>query len=128
MIKATKHLYRVLHSKLRERKKSKKRSSHWNETRDAFLKGHPSCAACGGKEHLQVHHIKPFHLYPQLELEEANLLSLCMGGYECHLRIGHGDDFQSYNPKVDKHVLILVASPTSRPEVERVARAVRQRT
>lgn len=127
MIKATKHLYRVLSSKFRERKKSKKRSSHWDETRDAFLKSHPSCAACGGTKHLQVHHIRPFHLYPQLELEGSNLLTLCMGKFECHLRLGHGDDFQCYNPNVDRHVLLVLASPVSRPEIERIARAVRKR-
>jgi hypothetical protein len=49
---------------------------------------------------MQVHHVKPFHLHPELELEESNLISLCMGDNECHLFIGHGDSFKCYNPNV----------------------------
>jgi hypothetical protein len=49
---------------------------------------------------LQVHHVKPFHLLPELELDESNLISLCMGPNECHLFIGHGDSFRCYNPNV----------------------------
>lgn len=91
---------RYAHSVIREKSKSKKRSSRWDEVRDTFLESHPACAACGSTKKLQVHHIMPFHLYPELELEENNLIVLCMDVNECHLGIGHGGSFRSYNPKV----------------------------
>jgi len=47
-----------------------------------------------------VHHIKPFHIEPELELEPDNLITLCMDEFDCHLLIGHGDSFQCYNPHV----------------------------
>ena len=89
-----------VHSTLREKSKSRKRSSHWDETRDSFLEKHPLCEACGRDKHLQVHHVAPFHLHPELELLESNLITLCMDEYDCHLKIGHGDSFQCYNPNV----------------------------
>jgi len=94
-------LLNKLVAKIHEIKKSHLRSPQWDEVRDAFVKKYPTCAACGGTESLQVHHIKPFHLHPELELDEGNLISLCMGEHNCHLNIGHGDSFKCYNPDVD---------------------------
>lgn len=89
-----------VHSTLREKSKSRKRSSQWDETRDAFLAKHPLCEACGGDKSLQVHHVEPFHLHPEMELLESNLITLCMDEHDCHLKIGHGDSFKCYNPNV----------------------------
>lgn len=95
------HLVRVVQAQFRERKKGRDRSPRWNDVRDAFLKAQGGvCAACGQKKWGQVHHVSPFHLHPELELEPTNLIVLCMGTHECHLRIGHGDDFKAYNPHV----------------------------
>jgi hypothetical protein len=45
--------------------------------------------------------MKPFHLYPQLELDPSNLITLCeIKGRDHHLLIGHLDDWESYNPNV----------------------------
>jgi 5-methylcytosine-specific restriction endonuclease McrA len=49
---------------------------------------------------LQVHHIVPFSTAPDLELEPSNLITLCMGEFDCHLRLGHGGSFRHYNPLV----------------------------
>lgn len=77
--------------------KKTKRSNTWSYVRNRQIKKFPTCAACGGKKNLQVHHIKPFHLFPELELAEDNLLTLCeSNGRDCHLRIGHGYDFRAY--------------------------------
>lgn len=103
MLKIITHPLRYIESTLREKSKSKNRSSCWDETRDNFILLNPSCAACGSLKKLQVHHIKPFHLYPELELVETNLLVLCMDINECHLRLGHGGSFKSYNPKIKIH-------------------------
>ena len=56
------------------------RSPRWDKVRADFLKLHDHCEACGGKRALNVHHKKPFHIYPELELEEANLITLCENG------------------------------------------------
>ena len=77
------------------------RSPKWPRTQDKHLKKFPTCAACGGTANLNVHHKKPFHLFPELELEPTNLITLCMDGdKDCHIKIGHGGNFKAYNPEV----------------------------
>ena len=95
-----KHLVNVVKSVIHETKKSNVRSPLWPEVEKKFLKENPTCAACGSKNRLQVHHIKPYHLFPSLELRNDNLITLCMDENECHLLIGHGDNFKAYNPNV----------------------------
>lgn len=76
------------------------RSSKWPTVRKAHLAENPTCAVCGGSEKLEVHHVRPFHLHPDLELDRRNLLTLCesgRGGLTCHLAIGHLGDYKSYN-------------------------------
>ena len=63
------------------------RSPKWAAVRAAHLKAHPACEACGQKDGLEVHHIEPFHLRPELELSPTNLLTLC--GDPCHIVHGH---------------------------------------
>jgi len=67
------------------------RSTRWGAVRDAFLDG-KRCAVCGGSTGLVAHHIVPFHLAPDLELEPSNLVPLCEAkryGVNCHLLFGH---------------------------------------
>ena len=89
-----------LHARAREASKNIFRSSKWAGVRKQFLIKNDECAACEGTTHLQVHHMKPFHLHPDLELDENNFIVLCMGTWDCHLRLGHGDSFKCYNPNV----------------------------
>ena len=95
-----KHILKVAKSLVREFKKNNLRSPQWRSIQHKYLKENPTCASCGSKKHLQVHHIQPYHLYPQLELTSSNLITLCMDAHECHLLIGHGDNFKAYNPNV----------------------------
>lgn len=78
------------------------RSPEWPRVAQEHLLHEPACVACGYKGRgLQVHHIKPFHLYPDLELDPRNLITLCeVKGRDHHLLIGHLDDWESYNPNV----------------------------
>ena len=80
----------------------KERSSKWPTLRKHFLEAHPYCAYCGAKDRLQVHHIKPFHIDPNLELDTNNLIVLCeTPGTDHHLEIGHLGNFHSEgNPNV----------------------------
>jgi 5-methylcytosine-specific restriction protein A len=76
------------------------RSPKWPSVQKLHLKLEPECAACGSTKQLQVHHKKPFHLFPELELDLHNLITLCMDEKDCHINIGHGDNFKHYNPDV----------------------------
>jgi len=76
------------------------RSPKWTEVRNRFAAAHPVCEVCGRKTET-VHHRKPFHLYPELELDESNLISFCD---RCHLVFGHLFNFQNENPDVDQHI------------------------
>ena len=113
------HRYRVFKSVRRETKKA--RSSHWPVVRTAHLHDSPNCAACGGNLHVQVHHIEPFNEKPELELEPTNLISLCMGLHECHIRIGHGGSFDHFNPRAKVDAATVLAHPEKRAGVEAAA-------
>lgn len=82
--------------------KNARRSSKWSSVRDEFLDGRV-CAICGGTAELVAHHIIPFHLAPDLELNPKNLLALCEAGrygLNCHLLIGHLGNWSRTNVDV----------------------------
>lgn len=79
------------------------RSPLWAKLREKFIADNSSCMACGQRDDLSVHHIRPFHLFPELELEPTNLVTLCEkgpGSINCHLVIGHGGNWSRYNLSV----------------------------
>lgn len=81
------------------RANGKRRSSQWPKVRAAHLKAHPECEVCGVRRNVTAHHVKPFHLYAELELDPANLMTLCEGpGVNCHLLVGHLNDWRAWNP------------------------------
>ncbi len=65
------------------------RSGKWPTVRKRFVEDHPTCIACDSPSGLNVHHIKPFHVHPELELDPKNLCVLCR---EHHFHIGHDPD------------------------------------
>jgi len=77
------------------------RSSEWSNVRKQHLAKHRLCALCESESDLEVHHIKPFHLRRDLELEPTNLITLCRSknwGFNCHLAVGHGGNYRYENP------------------------------
>ena len=79
------------------------RSSRWPKVRNEHLQKHPVCEVCGGVKNLNVHHIKPYNHYPELELDPNNLITLCEAekkGVNCHLWFGHLGNFKNINPNV----------------------------
>lgn len=74
------------------------RSTRWPAVRAAYLKQNPACEVCGKKRVLlapiEVHHIVPFHIRPDLELEPSNLISLCR---DHHILFGHLMNWKSWN-------------------------------
>ncbi len=77
------------------------RSGKWPALEKNWLKVHPHCAACGTLDDVSVHHKRPFHLDPQLELDPMNLITLCEK-HQCHLMVGHSGDWHAYNPHVEE--------------------------
>lgn len=76
------------------------RSTKWASVRQLFVKSHPKCMACGCRvlRLLNVHHVRPFHLFPELELNPHNLITLCEGaGCNCHFAFGHLLNWRAYN-------------------------------
>ncbi len=74
------------------------RSSQWRKVRAEHIKNNPTCAACGREEGLEVHHIVPYHIAPEKELDPTNLITLC--GKYCHFVFGHFMDWKSWNENV----------------------------
>jgi len=82
------------------------RSPEWPRVAKEHRLREPTCVVCGYKgKKLQVHHIKPFHLHPQLELDPRNLITLCEArGRDHHLLLGHLDAWDSYNEHIHDDV------------------------
>lgn len=82
---------------------SNPRSNEWPKARKTHLSIEPNCTLCGGNSKIEVHHIRPFHLHPELELDPKNLVTLCEAdtdGVNCHLLFGHLGNFKSFNVDV----------------------------
>jgi 5-methylcytosine-specific restriction endonuclease McrA len=78
------------------------RSSRWPAARGEHVARHPTCAACGGTKQLNVHHILPFHLFPELELAPENLITLCEKKH-CHFVWGHlNANWKTWNESVSE--------------------------
>ncbi len=90
------------------------RSPKWPKVAAAFLKG-KRCACCGKTIRLNAHHKKPFHLFPELELDPNNLMALCVGTFACHLLIGHLGSWKSYNETAVEDAAYLNHKIKTRP-------------
>ena len=82
------------------------RSPKWDSWLKAFLRG-KSCIVCGQTDGLTGHHVIPFHLRPDLELDAGNVVPICSD--RCHLLIGHLNDYTLDNPTVREDAAILLA-------------------
>lgn len=93
------------------------RSAQWPALRAKLLRG-ARCAACGGRELLELHHVIPFHVDPARELDTGNLLPLCerkRSGINCHLLVGHLGDYRSWNEHARTDAAIWLDKFRSRP-------------
>lgn len=98
----------------------------WAKIEKEHLRLFPACEACGRKTSLQVHHELPYHLHPELATAPNNLITLCMAyRRQCHLEIGHGDDFRARNPAVRTDAMELLANPHRRKAIEARAKVAR---
>lgn len=69
----------------------------WRKVRNSFVSAHAKCACCGIEKKLEVHHIRPWHIFPALRYSFDNLITLCR---ECHFRFGHGRNWKFWNPEI----------------------------
>lgn len=74
------------------------RSGSWPRVRREHLGRQPSCIACGRSKSVEVHHVVPYHERPDLELDAANLVTLC--AEPCHIVHGHLMNWARINPSV----------------------------
>lgn len=88
------------------------RSSSWVAVRKEHLKKQPHCMGCGSFRKLQVHHIEPFHINSNRELDPTNLITLCSS---CHLVFGHLMDYTSWNENVEKDCQVYYLKVQNRP-------------
>jgi hypothetical protein len=110
MLKLIKHAVNLAKNAVRDVGLAK-RSDKWPALERRFRAEHPTCAACGGSDRLNVHHVKPYHDFPELELDPNNLITMCMGEKECHLKIAHCGNFKLYNPNVRADAADALAHP-----------------
>lgn len=89
------------------------RSPKWKDLRKDHLAKHHRCAACGKTKGLEVHHIKPVHKYPELELDPLNLITLCDN--QCHLTFGHFMDYKSWNKDVEHDCAVYYNKLKNKP-------------
>lgn len=88
------------------------RSPEWRTARANHLISEPFCVACGRGNDIEVHHIKPFHKHPELELDPGNLVTLCR---RCHFLIGHLDNWTSWNEDVRDDSAFILRRIRGRP-------------
>ena len=82
-------------------KKGQKRSSEWRLFRQKYIQD--QCASCGSETKLELHHIVPFNVAPDLELDPDNVITLCENkkyGINCHLYNGHNGNYRNFNLRV----------------------------
>lgn len=101
------------------------RDPAWAALAHQWLRDHPTCAACGSKKNLEVHHKVPVHVSRSLELDPNNLITLCENTgsptkdpiSHCHFIIGHLGNWFNYNRQVDKqaydHLIAMYPKPLS---------------
>lgn len=82
------------------------RGSRWATIRRESLRLTPFCACCGGRRHLQVHHIIPFRL--TRDNSQTNLIPLCRA---CHKRVeAVFHDVEAAAPPIPVTKLVLFCS------------------
>lgn len=73
-----------------------------------YLVLHPECAFCGCQKNIEIHHIQPLHLFPNLACDFHNFISLHdNSNNSCHRWFGHLGNFSSkYNPYIREQAII----------------------
>ena len=89
------------------------RSEEFEKIKRRFLRMNPHCAVCGTTKKKAAHHIRPVYLWPELALDETNLITLCK---RHHLEWGHLGSYKSYNLSVVTDAEIMKERIKTRPK------------
>lgn len=81
------------------------RSPLWAKASKGHLVANPKCVCCG-KKATAVHHVIPFHVRPDLELDPKNWASVCA---VCHFYVGHLLNWKSYNPHFRQDASLMLS-------------------
>ena len=90
-----------------------RRSPLWYGVEKKHREIEPDCIACASDKALNVHHVLPYHLHPEDELKQRNLVTLCR---ICHLLIGHLRNWHSFNIAVKEYAVMLLKQIKHRPK------------
>lgn len=90
-----------------------KRDPRWAQFRREiiFQRGY-KCEATGKTENIELHHCKPFHKYPELELDPDNVILLERG---VHFDIAHLCSWRSWNKDIKEDARKLREKIANRP-------------
>ena len=66
-----------------ESDKIRKSQIYKNWKKSIYERDNNSCVDCGSKENIELHHIKPFSLFPELRMVDENAKILCKS---CHVK------------------------------------------
>ncbi len=96
------------------------RSGRWSGVRKIHLGQSPICRCCGGDSFIEVHHILPYHQFPELELVLSNLITLCDNpARRCHFMFGHLGNWRSWNTEVREDAARHHSKILNRPNHEK---------
>lgn len=70
------------------------RAPTWTALRRKYLAANPVCIITGSKVDLDVHHVRPVSLFPELELVWDNLATVRR---DVHLLVGHCGNWSLWN-------------------------------
>lgn len=78
-----------------------------SKAKKLHVKEFPECAVCGSTRDLEVHHVTPVHINPDLATNELNFITLCDSTNNgCHRWFGHFGNFTKlYNIYVREYAL-----------------------
>ena len=89
------------------------RSSQWSQTKRDFEILHPKiCPVCGTKKKIELHHLKPFHLSPELENDFNNLMWGCR---DHHYFVYHLMSWKSFNINAKEDAKVWLEKIKNRP-------------
>ena len=85
------------------------RSGEWTKVRKAYLAENPFCEICGGTKKLEVHHLLDTSSFPDYELHQNNLITLCgiKTKNKCHFKYGHLGNYQKTNYNLVNDIGVL---------------------
>ena len=69
----------------------------WRKVHNKHISIESCCQMCDTTKELEVHHIVPWHLAPELRYDFKNLVTLCRA---CHFGFGHWRNWHGHNPEI----------------------------